>query len=90
MSFSYDVMSKVWAHLQEQLPKEVRESEVAVRFGFLIEDMHEANHRLKDAINKDSAVSRSAAKLDNVLHAERERIAHYNQGLTDRGPMKGS
>lgn len=64
MSYCFDVMGKVWDALQAQLPKEVREGEVAMRFGFLISEMHEANHRLRDAINHDAGVSKYAHKLD--------------------------
>lgn len=64
MSYCYDVMSRVWAEIQATLPADVRDSERVMRFGFLIEDMHEANHKLKDAINHDSRVTQSANKLD--------------------------
>lgn len=67
MSYCYDVMSKAWATLATHLPEDVRHGEVAVRFEFLINEMHEANHRLKDAINKDTRVTRCAAQLNNVL-----------------------
>lgn len=67
MSYCYDVMSKAWARLQAQLPEEVRDSEEALRFGFLIEEMHEANHRLRDAVNHDARVTKVARKLDEVM-----------------------
>ncbi len=66
MSFSFDVMSKAWATLRERLPPDVRDSEYAERFGFLIEEMHEANHRLRDAVNHDERVSKQARKLDQT------------------------
>lgn len=65
MSYCYDVMARRWEELRLQLPAETRDGEVAVRFGFLIDEMHEANHRLKDAINHDGRVSRAARNLDN-------------------------
>jgi len=67
MSFCYDTMAKAWATLAEHLPPDVRHGELAVRFGFLIDEMHEANHRLKDAINKDDRVTRYARKLDELM-----------------------
>lgn len=70
MSHCYDIMAKAWSQFAAQLPKEVREGQVATYFGLLIEEMHEANHRLKDAINKDRAVSRTAVKLDNAIAEE--------------------
>lgn len=66
MSYCYDVMERAWETLRQQLPEEVRDSELAARFGFLISDMHEANHRLKDAINHDERVHSSARRLDNI------------------------
>lgn len=56
-----------WSRLSEKLPEEVRESEEAARFRWLLEEMHEANHRLKDAINKDAGVTKSASQLDAVM-----------------------
>lgn len=69
MSHCYDVMEKAWAKLAEQLPADVRHGELAVRFGFLISEMHEANHRLRDAINKDDRVTRCARRLDDTMNA---------------------
>jgi hypothetical protein len=70
MSYCYDVMSKAWATLEAKLPADVREGELAMRFGFLIEEMHEANHRLRDAINHDERVTKCARALDNVLNPQ--------------------
>lgn len=67
MSYCYDVLSKAWNQLRERLPEDVRENEVTMRFEFLLEEMHEANHRLGDAINKDGRVSRTANKLDEAM-----------------------
>lgn len=66
MSFCYDVMSRTWETLRQQLPPETRDGELAVRFGFLIDEMHEANHRLKDAINHDARVTRAAHQIDTL------------------------
>ena len=66
MSYCYDVMSRRWEQLRAQLPVDVRDGEIAVRFGFLIDAMHEANHGLKDAINHNERVSRAARNLDKA------------------------
>ena len=66
MSYCYDVTSTAWQRLRHQLPPEVRDSELAWRFEFLINEMHEANHRLKDGINRDYRVTQAARKLDNI------------------------
>jgi len=63
-------MAKAWATLAAKLPQHVQDSEVATRFGLLIEEMHEANHKLGDAINKNHQVARQAAKLDSALYEE--------------------
>jgi len=68
MSYCYDVMAKAWATLAEKLPHDVRYGETAVRFEFLINEMHEANHRLGDAINKDARVTTQASILDKALN----------------------
>jgi len=65
MSFCFDVMSRKWEELRLQLPPTIRDGEVAIRFGFLIDEMHEANHRLRDAINHDARVTNAARRLDN-------------------------
>ncbi len=67
MSYCYDVMSRAWEILRQQLPPEIRDGEISMRFEFLINEMHEANHRLKDAINHDERVTKRARGLDGVL-----------------------
>jgi hypothetical protein len=64
MSYCFDVMASAWETLREKLPSEIRDGELAVRFGFLISEMHEANHRLKDAINHDDRVTNAARRLE--------------------------
>jgi len=71
VSYCYDVMSKAWARLREQLPQEVRDSETAMYFEFLISQMHEANHGLRDAINHDPRVSKTARNLDEAMTKEK-------------------
>jgi hypothetical protein len=72
VSYCYDVMERVWDDLQSKLPPEVRDGRVAMEFGFLIGEMHEANHRLKDAINKDPRVSSQTAALERAFKGEKE------------------
>ena len=67
MSYCYDTMEKAWATLRDKLPADIAHGELAVRFGFLISEMHEANHRLGDAINKDDRVHHSARNLDRLM-----------------------
>jgi hypothetical protein len=67
MSYWFDVMSKAWASLRDKLPPDDRHGEIAVRFEFLINEMHEANHRLKEAINHDAVVTRYAALLERAI-----------------------
>jgi hypothetical protein len=37
------------------------------RLDMLIAEMHEANHRLGDALNKDTRVSKAARELDDEM-----------------------
>ena len=75
MSHSFDVQNRAWNLLREKLPEDVRFSEVAIRFEFLMESIHEANHRISDAINKDARVTRSAQRLDDAVdNAIREKV----------------
>lgn len=66
MSYCFDVMSRAFATLREQLPPDVRDGEMVYRFEILISEMHEANHRLRDAINHDDHVTGAARRLDNI------------------------
>ena len=67
MSYCYDTMAKAFETLRNHLPEDVRHGELAVRFSFLISEMHEANHRLGDAINKDARVTNYARRLDETM-----------------------
>ncbi len=72
MSYVYDVMSGIYSrHIRPLLEKDGKE-ELAMRFDFLIQDMHNANHNVPsadgvfkgDGINKDERVHRAARELD--------------------------
>ena len=63
MSFAFDTLSQAWATLRQRLPEDVQSAELTMRFEFLLEELHEANHRLKDAVNKDPRVSSIAVRL---------------------------
>lgn len=67
MSYAFDTLSRAWERLRQELPPEQRDGEVAIRFGFLLEEIHDANHRVSDAINKDSRVTAYARKLDATI-----------------------
>lgn len=70
MSYAYDVMSRVWA---QHIRPNVRDKTLALCFEMLIEEMHNANHRVPsannvfkgDGINKDPEVTRAARALDD-------------------------
>lgn len=67
MSYCFDTQRKAWAALRAQLPQVVQDSELAHRFEILMEEMHEANHRLRDAVNHDHRVTERARRLDDAL-----------------------
>lgn len=75
MSFTFDTLSRAWALLQQQLPEEQRDCKVATRFGFLLEELHDANHRLNDAVNKDERVTALARRLESDLAAAPQQPA---------------
>ncbi len=72
VSYCFDILAKSWARLESKLPVEVRDSEEAARFGLLLEELHEANHRLGDSVNKDQRVRRQASKLDEAMTTKGE------------------
>jgi len=61
MSYSFDVLSRVFNNRFE--PKSGDEYEKHL-FHMLLEEIHSANHELKDAINRNSRVRKSADRLD--------------------------
>ena len=67
MSYAFDTLSRAWEHLKQELPAEHRDGVVAMRFGFLLEELHDANHRVNDAINKDDKVTADARRLEAAL-----------------------
>ena len=64
-------MAKTWEMLRQELPTETRDSALSARFGFLIDEMHEANHRLKDSLNHDAGVTSAARRLDETFQNAR-------------------
>jgi hypothetical protein len=72
MSYAFDTLSRAWETLKQQLPAETRDGEVAMRFGFMLEELHDANHRLKDAVNHDARVTADAQRLEKALAKARE------------------
>lgn len=67
MSYAFDTLSRAWELLKKQLPAEKRDEEIAVRFGFLLEELHDANHRLKVAVDRDARVTAHAQRLDAAI-----------------------
>ena len=67
MSYAFDTLSRAWELLKKELPPETRDGEVAMRFGFLLEELHDANHRLRDAVNHDARVIADARRLEAAI-----------------------
>jgi len=67
VSYSFDILSGAWEGIKAKLPQEDRDGEVAMRFGFLLEELHDANHRLNDAVNKDARVTADANRLKDAI-----------------------
>jgi hypothetical protein len=66
MSYCYDVMRRVF---DAQIAPHVPDEKVTLLFGFLIDEMHSANHTLNDGINKNGRVSGAAKALDDASKA---------------------
>jgi len=67
VSYAFDILSSAWARLKQELPPEHRDGEIAMRFGFMLEELHDANHRLKDAVNHDARVTADARRLEAAI-----------------------
>lgn len=67
MSYCFDVLASAY---ERHIRPHVKDEELAYRFKALLEEMHEANHRLKDAINHDGRVTHYARKLDALITAK--------------------
>ena len=67
MSYAFDVIDRAWADLRKSLPEEQRNGELATRFGFMLGELHDANHRLGDAVNHDARVTAKARRLDAAI-----------------------
>lgn len=78
MSYAFDTFSRAWELLKQELPEKVRDGEVAMRFGFMLEELHDANHRLRDAVNHDTRVTAFARRLE-------DSIAKAQSGTTEGG-----
>jgi hypothetical protein len=67
VSYAFDTLSKAWEVLRQQLPAEHRDGVLAARFGFMLEELHDANHRLNDAVNHDARVTADARRLEAAI-----------------------
>lgn len=66
MSYCFDTLMRVYTEkIEPQL-----EAELAFRFRMVLEEMHEANHRLNDGINKDARVTRMTRALERHVCGE--------------------
>jgi hypothetical protein len=70
VSYAFDLLERVWAdRIRPHLPAD----EVWVlRYELLLKELHEANHRLDDQINKDPSVTKKAGALDKEMCDELE------------------
>lgn len=77
MSYVYDV----GARALDDIEAGIASDEVKTRFRLLFEEMHDANHRLDDGINRDQIVRRRAAMLERALTAPRKTEGEIAQDL---------
>lgn len=72
MSFAYDVQAAVW---NKHIRPHVKNDRLAMFFEMLMDDMHDANHKVPsangvfkgDGVNKDAGVTFSAQRLDRYV-----------------------
>lgn len=66
MSYVFDKTMSVWGrHVRPLVVKDGKEM-LALYFESVLESFHDANHRLKDAVNHDAEVNRAIRELDEV------------------------
>jgi hypothetical protein len=69
MSYVFDVFERAYAaEVEPHLPQD----EITMRFGILLRQLHDANHRLKDVINHDPQIVKLASALEKALEKGRE------------------
>jgi hypothetical protein len=92
MSYAFDTLSGAWELLKQSLPQEVRDGEFAMRFGFLLEELHDANHRLRDAVNHDPRVTAEARRLADAAAKAAPACApaHTQQAHNARAQVLGA
>ena len=70
MSYVFDVLEGAFRY---EIAPSVKDHGLVSRFEFLLHSIHEANHRLGDAINRDSRVVKDATELDEYLKKQKEQ-----------------
>jgi hypothetical protein len=69
MSFVFDTLQRAWS---SRIRPHVPDEELALRFEMLLEELHSANHRLKDAVNHDAGAHKYARELEKYLAGRKE------------------
>lgn len=69
MSYVFDTLSSVWSKHIRPLVVNAGKEPLAFEFEALIEELHDANHRLNDAVNRDGAASKAARNLEQQAKA---------------------
>jgi len=65
MSYVFDTFEHTW---YKKIKPQLNEmDEVVMYFEFLLTEIHDANHRVKDALNKDPQMTKWARKLEEAI-----------------------
>lgn len=71
MSYAFDVQARAWSRFREATVDRVDWYGPHL-FEMLFSEMHSANHRLDDQVNKDPGVGKAARELEEWLEKEEE------------------
>ena len=80
MSYAFDTQAQVW---RDHIRPLIKDDHLAMRFEMLMQEMHDANHKVPsangifsgDGINKDGQVTKLARQLDEYVRENSEQIA---------------
>lgn len=69
MSYCFDTISRIYRDKIEKLV-EKEDPQLAMMFSMLLDEIHSANHRVKDALNKDSQLCSAVRELDEYVNSK--------------------
>ncbi len=68
MSYIFDIIGMIW---REKISNQIHDERLALLFGEVLEEMHDANHRLKDVVNHDTDLCLKVKNLADYVRQTR-------------------